>query len=72
MTPFDKGQIKAVEKGEPIVQETRRWNAEGNFTSSMRSKEMAHDYRYFPDPDLMPVKVDEALHVRQLQVSLSF
>lgn len=52
-------QIKAVEKGEPIVQETRRWNAEKNITTVMRSKEMAHDYRYFPDPDLMPVAVDE-------------
>jgi aspartyl-tRNA(Asn)/glutamyl-tRNA(Gln) amidotransferase subunit B len=54
-----KRQIRAVEKGEPIVQETRRWNVEGNFTTSMRSKEMAHDYRYFPDPDLMPVEVNE-------------
>ncbi|MCH8473871.1 MAG: Asp-tRNA(Asn)/Glu-tRNA(Gln) amidotransferase subunit GatB [Opitutales bacterium] len=55
-----KRQIKAIQTNEPIVQETRRWNAEGGFTSSMRSKEMAHDYRYFPDPDLMPVRVDEA------------
>lgn len=55
-----KRQIRATEKGEPIVQETRRWSAETNLTSSMRSKEMAHDYRYFPDPDLMPVEVDEA------------
>jgi aspartyl-tRNA(Asn)/glutamyl-tRNA(Gln) amidotransferase subunit B len=52
-------QIRAVEKGEPIVQETRRWSAENNITTSMRSKEMAHDYRYFPDPDLMPVEVNE-------------
>lgn len=55
-----KRQIKAIQTNEPIVQETRRWNAEGGFTTSMRSKEMAHDYRYFPDPDLMPVRVDQA------------
>lgn len=55
-----KRQIRAVEKGEAIVQETRRWNAETGVTTSMRSKEMVHDYRYFPDPDLMPVEVDEA------------
>ncbi len=54
-----KRQIRAVEKGEPIVQETRRWSAETNSTTPMRSKEMAHDYRYFPDPDLMPVEVNE-------------
>ncbi|MCC5789286.1 MAG: Asp-tRNA(Asn)/Glu-tRNA(Gln) amidotransferase subunit GatB [Opitutales bacterium] len=54
-----KRQIKAIQTNEPIVQETRRWNAEGGFTSAMRSKEMAHDYRYFPDPDLMPVRVDK-------------
>lgn len=55
-----KRQIRATEKQEEILQETRRWDAEGNFTQSMRSKEMAHDYRYFPDPDLMPVHMDDA------------
>lgn len=40
-----------------IVQETRRWNAEGGFTTSMRRKEESHDYRYFPDPDLLPVRI---------------
>lgn len=55
-----KRQVRAVKKGESIIQETRRWSAETNTTTSMRSKEMAHDYRYFPDPDLMPVEVDEA------------
>lgn len=54
-------QIQAIKANQPIVQETRRWNAEGGFTESMRSKEMAHDYRYFPDPDLMPVKIDQAM-----------
>lgn len=43
-----------------IVQETRRWDPNTNTTSGMRSKEQAHDYRYFPDPDLMPVEVDQA------------
>jgi len=48
-------QVRAVSRGETIVQETRRWDAEAGLTQSMRSKEEAHDYRYFPDPDLMPV-----------------
>jgi aspartyl-tRNA(Asn)/glutamyl-tRNA(Gln) amidotransferase subunit B len=50
-----KRQTQCLEQGEAIIQETRRWNAEKGITTSMRSKEMAHDYRYFPDPDLMPV-----------------
>jgi len=54
-----KRQIKAMEEGEEIFQETRRWNPEQRYTTPMRSKEMAHDYRYFPDPDLMPVKVEQ-------------
>jgi aspartyl-tRNA(Asn)/glutamyl-tRNA(Gln) amidotransferase subunit B len=53
-------QIAATRRGETIVQETRRWDADTNVTTSMRTKEMAHDYRYFPDPDLMPVVIDEA------------
>ena len=53
-----KRQTKAILEGETILQETRRWNPEQKYTTSMRSKEMAHDYRYFPDPDLMPVKID--------------
>ena len=53
-------QIAATRRGETIVQETRRWDADANVSTSMRTKEMAHDYRYFPDPDLMPVVVDEA------------
>lgn len=44
-----------------IVQETRRWDAQLGITQSMRSKEDAHDYRYFPDPDLMPVKISAEL-----------
>lgn len=53
-------QIKAIENNEPIVQETRRWEDVGGITESMRSKEYAHDYRYFPDPDLMPFAPTEA------------
>jgi aspartyl-tRNA(Asn)/glutamyl-tRNA(Gln) amidotransferase subunit B len=49
-----KRQIEAVQKGEKLVQETRRWDDVGCVTETMRTKEMAHDYRYFPDPDLMP------------------
>jgi aspartyl-tRNA(Asn)/glutamyl-tRNA(Gln) amidotransferase subunit B len=52
-------QIRAIEEGTPIIQETRRWNPEQKYTTPMRTKEMAHDYRYFPDPDLMPVKIDQ-------------
>lgn len=50
-------QIDAVERGEKIVQETRLWDPDKNRTFSMRSKEDAQDYRYFPDPDLLPVIV---------------
>jgi len=53
-------QTAAVRRGETIIQETRRFDPEVGSSTSMRTKEMAHDYRYFPDPDLMPVKVDEA------------
>jgi aspartyl-tRNA(Asn)/glutamyl-tRNA(Gln) amidotransferase subunit B len=51
-------QQALIERGEPIVQETRLWDAGRNVTLSMRGKEEAHDYRYFPDPDLTPVVVD--------------
>lgn len=47
-------QIEAVKSGKKLSQETRRWDDVGGITESMRSKEMAHDYRYFPEPDLMP------------------
>ena len=52
-------QISVVEKGASLVQETRRWNDATGATGSMRTKEMAHDYRYFPDPDLMPFVASE-------------
>lgn len=54
-----KRQIKLVERGEKIIQETRLWDAQTGTTQSMRSKEEAHDYRYFPEPDLVPVYVSE-------------
>lgn len=50
-------QIEAIERGEKIVQETRLWNERDSKTYSMRSKEEAHDYRYFPEPDLPPLTV---------------
>jgi aspartyl-tRNA(Asn)/glutamyl-tRNA(Gln) amidotransferase subunit B len=52
-------QKALLERGEAIVQETRLWDAGRNVTVSMRGKEEAHDYRYFPDPDLVPIVVDE-------------
>src|ERR1700686_1394795 len=52
-------QIEVIESGGKIVQETRLYNANEGKTYSMRSKEEAHDYRYFPEPDLLPLVVDE-------------
>ncbi len=53
-----KRQVKAIESGETIVQETRLWDEGKQLTKSMRSKEGASDYRYFPDPDLGPIEVN--------------
>jgi aspartyl-tRNA(Asn)/glutamyl-tRNA(Gln) amidotransferase subunit B len=55
-----KRQTAIVEAGGAMVQETRDYDGQTGTSQSLRSKEMAHDYRYFPDPDLMPVKVDAA------------
>ena len=52
--------IGVIESGGRIVQETRLWNQNENITVGMRSKEKAHDYRYFPEPDLLPVHVSAA------------
>ncbi|MBV53281.1 MAG: Asp-tRNA(Asn)/Glu-tRNA(Gln) amidotransferase GatCAB subunit B [Coxiellaceae bacterium] len=53
-------QIDTLERGQRIVQETRLYDPQKNLTRTMRSKEEANDYRYFPDPDLLPVVVEEA------------
>jgi aspartyl-tRNA(Asn)/glutamyl-tRNA(Gln) amidotransferase subunit B len=53
-------QIGVIETGGTIVQETRLWNVAAGRTEPMRSKEFAHDYRYFPEPDLLPVVLTEA------------
>jgi len=54
-----KRQIKILGEGGKIIQETRLWDSQTGTTQSMRSKEEAHDYRYFPEPDLVPVIVSE-------------
>ena len=54
-------QLAVVKGGGTLVQETRRWDPELGETQPMRSKENAHDYRYFPEPDLVPVELPEAL-----------
>jgi len=54
-----KRQIDLIEEGGAVVQQTLLWNADKNVATPMRSKEEAHDYRYFPDPDLVPVVVNK-------------
>ena len=54
-----KRQIRVLSEGGKIIQETRLWDSQAGITQSMRSKEEAHDYRYFPEPDLVPVVVSE-------------
>jgi aspartyl-tRNA(Asn)/glutamyl-tRNA(Gln) amidotransferase subunit B len=55
-----KRQIRVIGEGGKIVQETRLWDASKGITESMRSKEEAHDYRYFPEPDLVPIKAERS------------
>ena len=55
-----KRQIKLIEQGDSVNQETRLFNTQSGETRSMRSKEDAHDYRYFPDPDLLPLTLDDS------------
>jgi aspartyl-tRNA(Asn)/glutamyl-tRNA(Gln) amidotransferase subunit B len=79
-------QAILLDRGEKVVQETRLWDPDRGISASMRSKEQAHDYRYFPEPDLPPVVVDEvwlararkalpelpeARHARYLEMGLS-
>jgi aspartyl-tRNA(Asn)/glutamyl-tRNA(Gln) amidotransferase subunit B len=52
-------QVEVIESGGKVVQETRLYNVESGRTVGMRSKEQAHDYRYFPEPDLVPLRVSE-------------
>lgn len=53
-------QIEVIQRGGRLIQSTRRWDDVAGVTEEMRTKEHAHDYRYFPDPDLMPVAPDDA------------
>ncbi|MEK7273798.1 MAG: Asp-tRNA(Asn)/Glu-tRNA(Gln) amidotransferase subunit GatB, partial [Candidatus Desantisbacteria bacterium] len=62
-------QIKLVDSGGKVVQETRLWDEKKQITSSMRSKEEAHDYRYFPDPDLMPMQISQE-YVQSIQETI--
>ena len=52
-------QIDLIESGEAVIQETRRWNDDKEISYAMRSKEDAQDYRYFPEPDLVPIVISE-------------
>ncbi len=60
-----KRQAAALDAGQSIAQETRLWDADRGYTRSMRSKEYAHDYRYFPEPDLVPLVLDAAVVDRE-------
>ncbi|MBI3135039.1 MAG: Asp-tRNA(Asn)/Glu-tRNA(Gln) amidotransferase subunit GatB [Bacteroidetes bacterium] len=62
-------QIEAIEKGEKLVQETRNFNALNGTTTAMRSKEAANDYRYFPEPDLQPIRVTQQ-HVQKIREAM--
>ncbi len=62
-------QIKLIESGDTIIQETRLYDANKDKTRSMRSKEEAHDYRYFPDPDLVPLEISKE-RINRIQKTL--
>lgn len=64
-----KRQISVLNDGGTVVQETRLWDANAGVTQSMRSKEEAHDYRYFPDPDLVPI-VPDSVWVSEIRKTL--
>jgi len=62
-------QIAVLESGGRVIQETRGWDEAAGNTHSMRSKEQAHDYRYFPDPDLVPLELDRA-QIERIRASM--
>ena len=62
-------QAALLRSGEPVAQDTLGWNEEQQVTVSQRSKEEAHDYRYFPEPDLPPLHIDETW-VEQIRADL--
>ena len=62
-------QVEILEEGGTIHQETRLWDTKQGITRSMRSKEEAHDYRYFPDPDLLPLEIEPA-YVKRIRATL--
>jgi aspartyl-tRNA(Asn)/glutamyl-tRNA(Gln) amidotransferase subunit B len=62
-------QISVIESGGRVIQETRGWDEAAGVTHSMRSKEQAHDYRYFPDPDLVPLELDRGL-IERIRASM--
>jgi len=64
-----KRQIAVLNEGEQVIQETRLWDTNQGITISMRGKEEAHDYRYFPDPDLVPLRIDKTW-VEEIRSSL--
>jgi aspartyl-tRNA(Asn)/glutamyl-tRNA(Gln) amidotransferase subunit B len=62
-------QIAVIEGGGRVIQETRGWDEAAGVTHSMRSKEQAHDYRYFPEPDLVPLELDRAV-IERIRASM--
>jgi len=62
-------QAEALDRGDRIVQETRLWDADRSYTRPMRSKEFAHDYRYFPEPDLVPLRLSRG-RVEEIRAGL--
>lgn len=64
-----KRQTKLLNEGGNVRQETRLWDNDQGITASMRSKENAHDYRYFPDPDLMPLILNDS-HIESIRVTV--
>ena len=63
-----KRQVKVLENGGELVQSTRRWDDDLGETQQMRTKEDAHDYRYFPDPDLLPIHTEDMLEQAKKEV----